>query len=60
VKVGAMSRTEVAKILELKPETVKFHLAEAMKRIRTFCMIHLHSIFIFAITFGDYFENISK
>jgi RNA polymerase sigma-70 factor (ECF subfamily) len=45
MKVASLNRAEVATLLKLKPETVKFHLAEAMKRIRAFCMVHLHTFF---------------
>ena len=41
IKDQGLKRDEVAELLHLQPETVKFHLAEAMKNIRTFCMLHL-------------------
>jgi RNA polymerase sigma-70 factor (family 1) len=41
IKVQDMKREAVANILQIQPETVKFHLAQAMKNIRSFCMIHL-------------------
>lgn len=43
IKEEELKRTEVAEILQIKPETVKFHLAQAMKNIRTFCMLHFNS-----------------
>ncbi|MGN6802436.1 MAG: RNA polymerase sigma factor [Ginsengibacter sp.] len=46
IKNQGLKREEVANKLELKPETVKFHLAQAMKNIRSFCMIYLESLII--------------
>jgi RNA polymerase sigma-70 factor (ECF subfamily) len=43
MKEGDLKRGEVAELLEIKPETVKFHLAQAMKNIRTYCMMYLSS-----------------
>jgi len=45
MKDQGLKREEVAKLLHIQPETVKFHLAQAMKNIRAFCMPHL-SLFI--------------
>lgn len=42
-----LKRNEVACQLNLQPETVKFHLAQAMKNIRTFCMLHLSLLILF-------------
>lgn len=58
MKVASLNRNEVATLLKLKPETVKFHLAQAMKNIRTFCMMHLHIFFGFIIIFLDTFLTI--
>ena len=44
IKQEQLKRHEVAQILHLQPETVKFHLAQAMKNIRAFCMLHLNLI----------------
>ncbi len=41
VKDQGFKRDEVARQLHIRPETVKFHLAQAMKNIRAFCMLHL-------------------
>jgi RNA polymerase sigma-70 factor (ECF subfamily) len=41
IKEQDMKREAVANILQIQPETVKFHLAQAMKNIRGFCMLHL-------------------
>ena len=48
MKEEGLKREEAAALLHLSPETVKFHLAQAMKNIRTFCMLHL-DIFIGSI-----------
>lgn len=42
IKQEEFKRQEVAEILNIQPETVKFHLAQAMKNIRAFCMLHLN------------------
>jgi RNA polymerase sigma-70 factor (family 1) len=42
IKEEQLKRHEVAEILHIQPETVKFHLAQAMKSIRAFCMLHLN------------------
>lgn len=44
IKGEGLKREEVAQQLELRPETVKFYLAQAMKNIRAFCLLHLESI----------------
>lgn len=41
MKEQGLKREEAADYLDLQPETVKFHLAQAMKNIRSFCAIHL-------------------
>lgn len=41
IKEHGMKREEAAKALNLSPETVKRHLAEAMQFIRTYCSYHL-------------------
>lgn len=43
IKEEELKRGEVAEILQIQPETVKFHLAQAMKNIRAYCMLHLNS-----------------
>lgn len=60
MKVASLNRNEVATLLKLKPETVKFHLAQAMKSIRTFCMMHLHVFFGIIIIFFDTLLKASK
>ena len=40
MKDHGLKRHEVACELNLQPETVKFHLAQAMKNIRSFCMLY--------------------
>ncbi|MBC9912365.1 RNA polymerase sigma factor [Chitinophaga varians] len=41
IKEHGMKREEAARALNLSPETVKRHLAEAMHFIRTYCSYHL-------------------
>lgn len=57
LKAQGYKRDEVADQLHIQPETVKFHLAQAMKNIRAFCMMHL-SLFLCAIIFlRDFFPK---
>ena len=51
VKDRGFKRAEVAQQLHIQPETVKFHLAQAMKNIRAFCMPHLGIAFGFTMLF---------
>ncbi|HRE49938.1 MAG TPA: RNA polymerase sigma-70 factor [Flavitalea sp.] len=44
IKEQGLKREEVADILQLSPETVKFHLSQAVKTIRIFCVQHLETI----------------
>lgn len=44
MKEENLKREAVAEILNLKPETIKFHLAQAMKNIRSFCTVHLKTM----------------
>lgn len=57
MKENDLKRREVAELLQIQPETVKFHLAQAMKNIRAYCMLHLNSslsIMLFlSYLFGD-------
>lgn len=57
MKEGDLKRGEVAELLKIQPETVKFHLAQAMKNIRTYCMLHLNCsvglMFLLCYLFGD-------
>ncbi len=57
VKDRGFKRDEVAQQLHIQPETVKFHLAQAMKNIRTFCMLHLGSFIVFTIFLSRFFRN---
>ena len=49
IKDQRLKRVEVANQLRIQPETVKFHLTQAMKNIRAFCMLHLGSFIGFTI-----------
>lgn len=41
VKENGLRRDEAANILNVAPDTIKFHLAQAMKSIRAYCALHL-------------------
>ena len=51
IKEKGLKREEAAGLLHLSPETVKYHLAEDMKNIRTFCILHLDMFIGFIICF---------
>ena len=55
MKEEDLKRAEVAELLHLQPETVKFHLAQAMKNIRTYCMLHLNTLFGLTILLSEFF-----
>lgn len=40
-KEEGLKRQEIADRLKLSPETIKVHLAHAMRNIRTFCLAHM-------------------
>lgn len=58
MKEKDFKRGEVAELLHLQPETVKFHLAQAMKNIRTYCMLHLNMFIGLSILLSALFELI--
>ena len=41
MKEQGLKRDEVATMLDLSPETVKYHLAQALRNIRSFCLLHV-------------------
>lgn len=49
VKENGLKREEVANILNVAPDTVKFHLAQAMKSIRAYCFMYLSVQFFLII-----------
>jgi RNA polymerase sigma-70 factor (ECF subfamily) len=49
IKGAGYKREEAAEFLQLKPETIKFHLAQAMKNIRSYCALHLDLIAVFCL-----------
>lgn len=51
IKEQGLKRDEVANEMKLRPETVKFHLAQAMKSIRTYCLPHLN-FFVYVMSLG--------
>jgi RNA polymerase sigma-70 factor (family 1) len=58
MKEEDLKRGEVAELLQLQPETVKFHLAQAMKNIRNYCMLHLNTLIGLTIFLSALFEII--
>jgi RNA polymerase sigma-70 factor (family 1) len=57
VKEQGLKRDEVAHQLNIQPETVKFHLAQAMKNIRAFCLLYLSAFIGFSILIIRIFRN---
>lgn len=51
IKEKGLRREETAGLLHLSPETVKFHLTQAMKNIRAFCLLNL-DVFIGLIIYN--------
>lgn len=51
IKERGYKKEEVAAFLNLSPETVKIHLAKAMKNIRAYCIAHMDSPAILLIAF---------
>lgn len=56
VKDHGLKRDEVAYKLQIQPETVKYHLAQAMKNIRGFCMLYISMVIAFTILFIRFFR----
>jgi len=56
IKDQGLKRDEVAHKLHIQPETVKFHLAQAMKNIRAVCMLYLGITIIFTIFVFRFFR----
>jgi RNA polymerase sigma-70 factor (ECF subfamily) len=44
IREKGLKRAEVATLLNLQPETVKFHLSKAVKNLWSFCKFHLHTL----------------
>lgn len=51
IKEKGYKKEEVAAFLNLSPETVKIHLAKAMKNIRAYCLAHMDSPAMVLIAF---------
>jgi len=49
IKEHGLKRDEAAYVLNLKPETIKSHLAEAMKNIRSYCMLYLDMMLLIPV-----------
>lgn len=54
VREKGLKRGEVAHLLQLQPETVKFHLAKAMKNLWHYCQLHLHLFLVLTTGLGLY------
>jgi RNA polymerase sigma-70 factor (ECF subfamily) len=57
IKEQGLKREEVATVLRLSPETVKFHLSQAVKNIRTFCVRNIEMLIVFlfgTLPFGNF------
>ncbi|HEX3933199.1 MAG TPA: sigma-70 family RNA polymerase sigma factor [Puia sp.] len=52
IKEEQLRREEVAHLLHIQPDTVKYHLAEAMKNIRAFFALYLGVFLAFVIGFS--------
>ena len=57
VKEQGLTRDQVAKEMQIQPETVKFHLAQAMKNIRAYCMLHLATFAGFTVFLSRLLRN---
>lgn len=44
VKEVGLKRNEAAKILHVSPDTIKFHLAQAMRNIKTYCAMYMNAV----------------
>ncbi len=44
IRKEGLKRDEAAKILQLSPETVKYHLEESVRRIRAFFLANGHQL----------------
>lgn len=44
IKEQDLKRHEVAEVLQVSPETVKWNLEQAVKKVRTYCMVRLHNL----------------
>lgn len=49
IKEQGLKRDEAAYVLNLKPETIKSHLAEAMKNIRSYCTLNLDMMLLIPV-----------
>jgi RNA polymerase sigma-70 factor (ECF subfamily) len=53
IREKGLKRKEVANLLNIHPETVKFHLSKAMKSLWSYCQLHLHLLFGFIVLAGS-------
>lgn len=52
IKEEGFRREEVARLLNLSPETVKFHLSQAVKKVRFFCQSNIDLFGVFMVFFS--------
>ena len=53
MKEQGMKRGEVAELLKIHPETIKSHLAQAMRNIKNFCTLHLNTLLLVISFFSE-------
>ncbi len=49
IKEQGMKRGEVAQLLKIHPETIKSHLAQAMRNIKSFCTLHFNMLLLMIV-----------
>lgn len=55
MKVQGLKRDETATLMRIHPETVKSHLAQAIKSVRSYCLMHLNLFSSFVFLLSLYF-----
>jgi RNA polymerase sigma-19 factor, ECF subfamily len=61
IREKGMKRGEVAELLQLQPDTVKFHLSKAVKSLWIYCKLHLHTFLgIAGIAISSVFKATGK
>lgn len=57
IKIQGLKREETADMLHIHPETVKSHLAQAMKSVRNYCLMHLQLFIGFVFELSLFFSE---
>ncbi len=52
VKEIGLKRDDAAQLLHIQPETIKYHLSEAMKNLRTYCLPYFEILLIVMLVFS--------